>query len=164
MKKDCSRRSFLKAASAMASCQIVAPRVLWGATAPSNQLTRALLGFGGIAHSANHLPYQGSRLIALCDPDATRVHEGVECAAKAGWGSVRACKDFRDILAMPDVDVVHICTPPHWHGLMSVMAAKAGKDIWCEKPMTRTIGEGRRVMEAVRANKRIFRINRRSVR
>ncbi|NLC80379.1 MAG: Gfo/Idh/MocA family oxidoreductase, partial [Lentisphaerae bacterium] len=52
-----------------------------------------------------------------------------------------------------------ICTPPHWHGLMSVMAAQAGKDIWCEKPMTRTIGEGRRVQEAVKANGRIFRLN-----
>jgi len=50
---------------------------------------------------------------------------------------------------------VHIATPPHWHGIMAKMAAEAGKDIWCEKPMTRTIGEGKRLVEAVRANGRI---------
>lgn len=67
--------------------------------------------------------------------------------------------DFRDLIADKNVDIVHICTPPHWHGLMAIEAAKAGKDIWCEKPMTRTIGEGKRVVEAVRQNNRIFRLN-----
>ena len=59
----------------------------------------------------------------------------------------------------PGIDIVHICTPPHWHGCMSVMAAKAGKDIWCEKPMTRTVGEGIRVKEIVEKNERMFRVN-----
>ena len=117
------------------------------------------MGFGGIAHSGNHLGYKNTRLVALCDPDATRVQAGSLAAEKNGYGKIFTCRDFREILARPDVDIVHICTPPHWHGLMSVMAAQAGKDIWCEKPMTRTIGEGRRVMEAVKANSRIFRLN-----
>ena len=64
-----------------------------------------------------------------------------------------------ELLADKDVDIVHICTPPHWHGCMSVMAAKADKDIWCEKPMTRTVGEGKRVMEVVKERKRMFRLN-----
>ena len=67
--------------------------------------------------------------------------------------------DFRDLIHDPNVDIVHIATPPHWHGLMSVEAANAGKDIFCEKPMTRTIGEGKRVREAVKRNGRIFRLN-----
>ena len=67
--------------------------------------------------------------------------------------------DFRELIARPDIDIVHIATPPHWHGIMSRMAADAGKDIWCEKPMTRTIGEGKKVVEAVRANGRVFRLN-----
>lgn len=159
MNRGITRRGFLGAGAAAAVFNIVPHKVLAAATAPSNQLTRALLGFGGIAHSANHLPFQGSRLIALCDPDALRVQDGIKCAEQAGWGKVRICKDFREILAMKDVDIVHICTPPHWHGLMSKMAADAGKDIWCEKPMTRTIGEGKRVMEAVKRNKRVFRLN-----
>ena len=111
-----TRRDFLRSAAAASAFTIVPARVLNAATAPSNQLTRALIGFGAIAHSANHLPDK-------------------------------------------DVDIVHICTPPHWHGCMSVMAANAGKDIWCEKPMTRTVGEGKRVMEVVKAKKRMFRLN-----
>ena len=155
-----NRRQFLKtAAGGCAAFTIVPAHVLRSETAPSNQLTRALLGFGGIARSGAHLGFKGSRLIALCDPDAKRVEEGIAQADQHGYGKVLACRDFREILAKPDVDIVHICTPPHWHGVMSVMAAEAGKDIWCEKPMTRTIGEGRRVAEAVKANNRIFRLN-----
>jgi len=153
------RRDFLKRAGALAAFTIIPAHVLRSETAPSNQLTRAILGFGGIAHSQNHLGNKATRLVALCDPDATHVQEGILQAEKNGYGKIFACRDFREILARKDVDIIHICTPPHWHGLMSVMAAQAGKDIWCEKPMTRTIGEGRRVMEAVKANGRIFRLN-----
>jgi myo-inositol 2-dehydrogenase / D-chiro-inositol 1-dehydrogenase len=138
---------------------IIPAKTLWGATAPSNQLTRALIGFGCIAHSENHLPYKGSRLVGLCDPFDYRVRQGLSAAEKAGWGKVKAYDNFLRLLEDPGVDIVHICTPPHWHGVQSVMAANAGKDIWCEKPMTRTVGEGKRVMEAVKANKRMFRLN-----
>ena len=154
-----TRREALKSLAAAGLFSIVPAGVLRGETAPSNQLTRALIGFGCIAHSYNHLPFKGSRLIGLCDPYKARVREGLQCAEKAGWGKVKAYADFRALLADKDVDIVHICTPPHWHGCMSVMAANAGKDIWCEKPMTRTVGEGKRVMEVVKAKKRIFRLN-----
>lgn len=154
-----SRREFLKASAAAGIFNIIPARVLWGATAPSNQLTRALIGFGCIARSENHLPFNGSRLIGLCDCYESRVALGLERAAKEGWGKVKAYKNFMDLIADKDVDIVHICTPPHWHGCMSVMAAKAGKDIWCEKPMTRTVGEGKRVMEVVKEHKRMFRLN-----
>ena len=154
-----SRRSFLKTASAVSLFNIVPAHVLRGATAPSNQLTRALIGFGSIAHSFNHLKFPGSRLIGLCDADRRRVGEGLHCARQAGWGTVKAYDNFMKLLEDPDVDIVHICTPPHWHGVMSVMAARAGKDIWCEKPMTRTVGEGRRVAEYVKSKGIIFRLN-----
>ena len=154
-----NRRQFLKAAGAFGAINLIPAKVLWGAEAPSNQLTRALIGFGCIAHSENHLPYRGSRLVGLCDPFDYRVAEGLRCAEKAGWGKVKAYRNFLRLLEDPGVDIVHICTPPHWHGVQSVMAAKAGKDIWCEKPMTRTVGEGKRVMEVVQAKKRMFRLN-----
>ena len=154
-----NRREFLKTAAAMGAFSIVPSGVLRGATAPSNQLTRALIGFGCIAHSENHLPYKGSRLIGLCDPFETRVAAGLKAAADCGWGKIKPYKNFMALLADKSVDVVHICTPPHWHGCMSVMAANAGKDIWCEKPMTRTVGEGKRVMEVVKQKKRMFRLN-----
>ena len=63
------------------------------------------------------------------------------------------------MLERPDIDIVHIATPPHWHALISVAAAEAGKDVWCEKPMTRTIAEGRSVVGAVERNGRVFRVN-----
>ena len=153
------RRDFLGRVAAFGAFSIVPARVLRGETAPSNQLTRALIGFGSIAHSANHLPFKGSRLIGLCDPYVARVREGLKCAAEQGFGKIKAYGNFMELLADRDVDIVHICTPPHWHGCMSVMAANAGKDIWCEKPMTRTVGEGKRVMEVVKAKKRMFRLN-----
>jgi len=95
------------------------------------------------------------RLLALADVDAQRVANRMKGQPK----EVKTYRDFREILAREDIDVIHICTPPHWHGLMSAMAARAGKDIWCEKPMTRTIGEGKKVVEAVQRYGRIFRIN-----
>ena len=154
-----SRREFLKTIGAAGLFNIVPAKILWGATAPSNQLTRALIGFGSIAHSENHLKYRGSRLVGLCDPFESRVRGGLAAAKKAGWGKIKAYRNFVELLADPGVDIAHICTPPHWHGVQSVMAAAAGKDIWCEKPMTRTVGEGKRVMEFVKAKKRMFRLN-----
>ena len=67
------RREFLKGAAALGAFNIVPAKVLWGATAPSNQLTRALIGFGGIAHSHNHLELKGSRLVGVTDCYAPRI-------------------------------------------------------------------------------------------
>ena len=154
-----TRRSFLKGAASFGAFTIVPSGVLGGATAPSNQLTRALIGFGAIAHSHNHLPFNGSRLVGVADCFAPRVAEGIAAAEKAGWGRIKGYRNFIELINDPGVDIVHICTPPHWHGVQSVMAAKAGKDVWCEKPMTRTVGEGRRVKEVVEGTKRMFRLN-----
>ena len=108
-----------------------------------------------MASDINHHFEREGRLVAVCDVDRNHLNRAVQ---KAGEG-VHAYSDFRELLLQKDIDVVHIATPPHWHGLISVMAAEAGKDIWCEKPMTRTIGEGKRVIEAVRNNGRMFRLN-----
>ena len=159
MLTNMTRRDILKASAAFGAFNIIPAKVLFGATAPSNQLTRAIIGFGGIARSGNHLGFKGSRLVGLCDPDALHVQAGLSESRQAGWGAVKAYRDFLAVLDDPGVDIVHICTPPHWHGCMSVMAARTGKDIWCEKPMTRTLGEGKRVMEYVKAKGRMFRLN-----
>ena len=154
-----NRRSFLKTMGGAATFTIVPAHILRSQTAPSNQLTRALIGFGGIAHSGAHLGLTDTRLVAVCDPDRKRMEEGIQAGQKLFGGKVDGYRDFRDVLQRKDVDVVHICTPPHWHGPISVYAAQAGKDIWCEKPMTRTIGEGKKVVDAVKANGRMFRVN-----
>jgi len=102
-----------------------------------------------------HLNYPGARLVAVCDVDERHLQQALDLSPEG----VRGYKDYREVLAQDDVDVVHIVTPPHWHGKMAVDAAEAGKDIWCEKPMTRTIGEGQKVVKAVQRNGTIFRLN-----
>jgi predicted dehydrogenase len=96
-----------------------------------------------------------SKLLAVCDVDA----DHLKMAMDIGGKDVDGYKDFREVLDRSDIDIIHIATPPHWHGLISIAAAKAGKDIWCEKPMTRTIGEGIKVADTVQQYGRIFRIN-----
>ena len=150
-----TRRKFLRTAGAAALFTIVPRHVLGGPgfTPPSEQLTKAVIGVGGMG--TGHLTMGDSRLLAVCDVDEKHLSAAV---TKGGKG-VKGYRDFREVLARTDIDVVHIATPPHWHGLISAMAAEAGKDIWCEKPMTRTIGEGRRVVETVNRCGRIFRVN-----
>ena len=149
------RRNFLKAAGGLAALTILPRHVLGGNgfIAPSDQLTKGIIGVGGMGRG--HIAYKGARLVAVCDVDTKHL----EAAVKMAPDKVRTYAHFMDLIKDPNVDVVHIATPPHWHGIMSVEAAKAGKDIWCEKPMTRTIGEGKRVMEAVKRNSRVFRLN-----
>ena len=150
-----NRRNFLKAAGGLAALTIVPRRVLGGNgfIAPSDQLTKGIIGVGSMGRG--HYKYAGARLVAVCDVD--KLH--LEAAVKAAPDKVKSCENFMDLIHDPNVDVVHIATPPHWHGIMAAEAARAGKDIWCEKPMTRTIGEGKKVMEAVKRNGRIFRLN-----
>ncbi|MCA9742931.1 Gfo/Idh/MocA family oxidoreductase, partial [candidate division KSB1 bacterium] len=118
-----------------------------------DQLTKAVIGVGGMGRG--HLNYPGSKLLAVCDVDTEHLQRAQEIAGPG----VDGYTDFREVLARDDIDIVHIPTPPHWHALISIAAAEAGKDIWCEKPMTRTIGEGQKVVEAVQRHGRIFRIN-----
>lgn len=150
------RRKFLQTtALASAGFSIVPRHVLGGTgfTPPSDQLTKAIIGVGGMGRG--HIGYEGTRLIAVCDVDKDHLKQAVEIGGK----DVRTYTDFRELIQQPDIDVVHIATPPHWHGLMAVAAAEAGKDIWCEKPMTRTIGEGKKVVDAVQKHGRMFRLN-----
>jgi len=151
-----NRRDFLKKSLAAAAGITIIPRHVMGGTgflAPSDQLTKAIIGVGGMGQG--HITYEGTRLLAICDVDKNHL----ESTLKKVNSEVKGYSDFREVLLRPDIDIIHIATPPHWHGIMSVMAAQAGKDVWCEKPMTRTIGEGKRVVEAINATGRMFRLN-----
>ncbi|NNC88452.1 MAG: Gfo/Idh/MocA family oxidoreductase [Akkermansiaceae bacterium] len=153
-----SRRKTLKGLAALATIQIVPRHVIGqGQTPPSEQLTRGIIGCGGISGSGAHVGQKGP-LLALCDVDRKHLENRTADAKKRGHDP-KGYHDFRELLARDDLDIIHICTPPHWHALMAIAAAKAGKDIWCEKPMSRTIGEGLAMKEAVEKNDRIFRIN-----
>jgi predicted dehydrogenase len=154
-----SRRRFLGSALGATAFSIVPRRVLGGTgyLAPSDELTRAIVGVGGMGRG--HIGYEGARLVAVCDVDTEHLERAVAVALEKTGATVDTHRDFREVLDRRDVDSVHIATPPHWHALMSIAAAEAGKDVWCEKPMTRTIGEGRRVVEAVQRHQRMFRLN-----
>jgi predicted dehydrogenase len=134
---------------------IVPRRVLGGPgyTPPSDQLTKAIIGVGGMGRS--HISYEDTKLLAVCDVDRKHLQDVLDPLGK----DVKGYSDYREVLARKDVDIVHIATPPHWHALIAAEAARAGKDIWCEKPMTRTIAEGARVVEEVNRYGRIFRLN-----
>ena len=155
-KQMITRRDFVKRSVAVTAGFTLIPRHVLGGSgyiAPSDQLTKAVVGVGGMGRG--HLRYSGSRLLAVCDVDENHMKKALELAGPG----VEGYSDFRRVLERSDVDIIHIVTPPHWHGPMAVAAARAGKDIWCEKPMTRTIYEGQKVVEAVQKNGRIFRLN-----
>lgn len=150
-----SRRKFLgQSVLGLTAFSIVPRHVLGkGYLAPSDQLTKAIVGTGGMGRG--HISYAGTRVVAMCDVDKKNLQLGLDKVEKG----VKAFSDYRELIQMPEVDIVHVATPPHWHGIIAADAARAGKDVWCEKPMTRTIGEGKRLVEAVQQHGRIFRLN-----
>ncbi len=152
-----SRRGLLKGVAAWATVSVVPGSVLGknGAIPPSERLTKAIIGCGGISRAHLGMPGQ---LLALCDVDSKRLVGKLKQVNKDG-GEVKGYRDFREVIARDDVDVVHVATPPHWHAYMSIAAAKAGKAIWCEKPMSRTIGEGMAMRDAVKKAGVGFRLN-----
>jgi len=151
-----NRRNFLKTAALGLTAFTIVPRTVLGGNgflAPSDELTKAIIGVGWMG--CEHIPYPGSRLVAICDVDKNHINNALQrCPA-----GIKTYHDYREILQDPSIDVVHIVTPPQWHGIQAVEAAVAGKDIWLEKPMTRTIGEGIKVMEAVKQHGRMLRLN-----
>ncbi|HUC83771.1 MAG TPA: Gfo/Idh/MocA family oxidoreductase [Candidatus Acidoferrales bacterium] len=162
-----TRRSFIKIAGLAGAAPMFLRSGLWAAdTAPSKQFALGFIGVGkqgdGLLHAC--LPRNDVRVLAVCDVDTTRrdlAKNAVEkhYADEVKSGAYKGCDtygDFRELLARPDIDAVVIATPDHWHALVSIAAAKAGKDIYCEKPMAHTVREGRAMVEAVRKHHRIF--------
>jgi len=147
-----SRRRFLGATSATVAAFTIVPRhVLAGAAqeAPSDTITYGVIG-NGKRKDAGLRGMKGFKKIAVCDVDTTHM-------AKEADGVARYT-DFRKMLEQKDIDVVCIGTPPHWHAIPCIMAAQAGKDIFCEKPMTKFIAEGRAVADAVKRYGVVFQI------
>lgn len=163
-----SRRDFIKKAGLGIGALTILPREVFGKmgdssskfVAPSDQMTRGIIGVGGIGMSNLHFTSdERCRLVAVCDVDAKHLENALQKGQERFGTKLQSYTDWRDLVHDPNVDIVHIATPPHWHGLMAVESAKAGKDIFCEKPMTRTIWEGQKVVEAVNKYGRIFRLD-----
>ncbi len=167
------RRKFLQSAgllAAGAAAPTILPSRLFGAQAPSNRVTLAFIGTGRQAYNMNipeFMAVPGVQVVAVCDVDSWRVGQAkalVEStyARQAPSGGYTGCAthaDFREVLARPDVDAVMISTPDHWHVPMALMALRAGKDVSLEKPITRHIAEGRRLVTEVTRRQRVFRVD-----
>ncbi len=150
-----TRRSFLTTAAAAIAAPTIIPARALGlgeSVAPSERITVGCLGLGGQGMANLHafLGNRDAQVVALCEVDQRNLERAV-ADVKNRLGDQFQCqvtKDFREVLDRADVDAVMISTPDHWHVPMSVMAAKAGKDVICEKP-TLTVAEGRVLCEAV---------------
>jgi predicted dehydrogenase len=174
-----NRRQFLKhsALATGAAAPYFAPASVFGAGAPSNRITMGCIGVGnqGFPVMQRFLEHDDCQILAVCDVNRgshgykePKHFYGREPARRAvekqyaktrPSGSYQGCdatNDFREVLERDDIDTVVIVAPDHWHCLMTLEAAKAGKDIYCEKPLGLTIGEGQAMVKAVRKYNRIL--------
>ncbi len=177
-----SRREFLKKAAAAGAgfaIPAIVPSSVFGKTAPSNRITMGCIGVGGMGMSnlISFLSHSDVQIVAVCDvekgsneygsyywgrdlgrePACEKVEK--HYAEEKRSGSYKGCakyEDFRELLARDDIDAVMIATPDHWHIPIAIAAAKAGKDIYCEKPLSLTIREGRILSDTVKRYGRVF--------
>jgi hypothetical protein len=177
-----SRRRFLRQTAAVLGTALAAPSLVPasalgrnGALAPSERITMGFIGVGG--QGSGHLlggawtyvagGYAGRRdvqVLAVCDVWRERRERAcqkvnnhyAEAYGRDGYKACVAYTDFRHVLERPDIDAVLIATPAHWHATMAVMAAAAGKDIYCEKPTAVTIRESQAVLASVRRYGRVY--------
>ncbi len=160
-----SRRSFLTQGAAF-SLPFIVPSSVFGAGAPSNRINVALIGCGGMGEG--HLDgltwRDGVQVVAVCDVDRKRRLEAKEKASKKyadrlgqnSFTGVDDVNDYREILARSDVDAVWVVTPDHWHAVITTAAARAGKDVYCEKPVSHSVVQGRRMADAIQRYGRVF--------
>jgi hypothetical protein len=179
-KTSVTRRKFLGSVAwgaAAYGAPALVPSSVLGALAPSNRINVGVIGLGN--QSTVDLPaflqQDDVQVVTVCDVNtASRGYRSPDqfLGRKPGQDAVNAyyarktnagqykgcdaCNDFREVLGRPDVDAVAIIVPDHWHAIMTVMAAKAGKDIYCEKPLSLTIRQGQEMVKVVRQCKRIL--------
>ncbi|MEW6234497.1 MAG: Gfo/Idh/MocA family oxidoreductase [Candidatus Omnitrophota bacterium] len=165
-----SRRNFIYRAAFAAAAPFVIPSSalgLDGAVAPSERIALGIIGTGD--HGVNRnikrfLPEPDCRIVAVCDVDRKRrlgakalIEERYgELLPKGTYKGCDDCNDFRELIAREDIDAVMIATPDHWHVIPAIMAAEAGKDVMCEKPLSLTVLEGRALSDAMQRTGRIF--------
>ncbi len=162
------RRHFIQRSAALSAPLILPASVLGkgGAVPPSERVNVGLIGCGGQGNGVFNamLNFKDVQGIAVCDPDAHRMNDTkgkVEqrYAEARERGSYKGCDtygDFRELCAREDIDAVVIGTPDHWHAISALAALRAGKDVYCEKPITHLFAEGQALYKEVAARKAIF--------
>ena len=158
--KSLTRRTLLKSTTGFIASAIAVPKFIpssalgrSGSVAPSERLTMGGIGIGGqgMHNLRNFVTCDDLRIIAVCDVDTKhRIRAKQTVDAAYSNRDCAAYNDVREILARDDVDTVLIATPDHWHAILSIEAAKAGKHIYCEKPISLTIAEGRAVADTIK--------------
>ena len=157
-----SRRHFLKkSTTALAAFGVpnIVPSSVFGQNAPSNRITMAAIGWGmqGPSNTRKFMEEADCQVVAVCDVDKQHLQAGVDAVnAKYGNTDCKGYHDFRELMARTDIDAVNLSVPDNWHAIVSIEAAKNGKDIWGEKPLARTIAEQRAIVSAVQKHKRIW--------
>jgi predicted dehydrogenase len=163
-----NRRKFIEKASVVSAFMVVPRFVLGGKgyTAPSDLITLGFIGTGkqagGLQESfrnTNEVKIIGAADVYGAKLQAFAGQVNQYYAAKARQSQYAGCAtyaDFRDLLARKDIDAVVIAVPDHWHSVCAILAARAGKDIYCEKPLSLTIKEGRAMVDESRKHKRVF--------
>ncbi len=154
-----TRRHALQVGAGLAAVPIFIPARLLGDEAPSKQIVMGFIGYGwmGGDNLNSFLKQEDCRVVAIADVDDDHLLKGVDKVNKHYHN--KDCKgynDFRELLARNDIDAVCISTPDHWHAIPAVEAAKAKKDIYCEKPLSHTFAEGVAMVKAAQKNQRIW--------
>lgn len=154
-----SRRDFLRRATAAVLAPSILPSSSLGKTAPHNRVTLALIGAGGRGNGLlkGFVPLEDAQFLAVCDCFRDR-RKRVRDSLNNLYGRqvVKAYADFREVLARDDIDAVIIATPDHWHVPIAIAAARAGKDMYVEKPLGVSMTWAWVLRKAVRNKKRIF--------
>lgn len=158
-KRRVSRRHFLGTAAGAVAFPYIVPSSVFGAGAPSGKITMGCLGVGsqGSGNMNGFLSKGDARVLAVCDVDkGHRESAKRRVDEKYGNSDCAAYHDFRELIARDDIDALSLAVPDHWHSIPVIMAARAGKDMYGEKPLARTIAEGKRMVESVHRYDRIW--------
>ncbi len=166
--KSENRRGFIKKSMvATAGLTVGAPAYIKGFVKnnPNDVINVAVVGirsrggfYGGSGHTANFTKISGSRVAAICDVDENLFPQAIADIEKLGGDKPKTVVDFRDLLDDPEIDAISVATPDHWHALQSIWACQAGKDVYMEKPISYTIDEGRKMVQAARKYNRVVQV------
>jgi len=154
-----TRRKALQLGLAASAIPMIVPSRLFGDDAPSKQITLGCIGVGwqGGGNLNAFLKLADCRVLAIADVDQGHLNAAVDNVNRHYQNTdCKGYKDFRELLGRSDIDAVCISTPDHWHCIPAVEAARAKKDIFCEKPLSHTLAEGIAMVEAVKENGRIW--------
>ncbi|HEX7446480.1 MAG TPA: Gfo/Idh/MocA family oxidoreductase, partial [Pirellulales bacterium] len=155
-----SRRQFLQglAAAGTAGMFITPVRRAFGYESPNDRPVFATIGLRNQGWEITNKSFRFADFAALADVDAHVLAANIEKAEKAQGKKPDAYSDYRKVLDRKDVDAVMIATPDHWHTKIAVEAMHAGKDVYCEKPLTLTIAEGKLIEKVVKETGRVFQV------